>query len=302
MCICSLIVYGRINSANAAENNKANIKIYVNDNIFELVNDTINIEGYTYISAVDAKWLFGYNCNYDEVNSKVTLSYYEDQNNNTDISVNEKRFVDLFIENANLGKAYLCNNIVYLPLRVMANRNECDIKWNTQDKSINISYNIGKLFGKEIICSVAYLDELSYIFAIYSDEADATKSVLMLEYGGNLNHQFKDINEFFESINVNYIANRKFIDLDKENYLALMNKIDNLLTDEYKGNANGYISTSRCDFACLIINKNDNYETAFESRPTIDSTVEYKELKSYLKNISGYKMEFMFWNNTNRMC
>ena len=293
MCACIILMLNC--NIFAAENKKENINLYVNGEIFELVNEIINVNGYTHISVNDAKWLFGYNYNFDVVNSKVTLNYYEDKNNYISTKENKITTIDFFIGDANLGKAYLYDNTIYVPLRVMANRNYCDIKWDSKNYIINISYNIGNVFGKEIIKSVEYSNSLGfeYVFIIYNDKLYDTKSILMLECGGTTEHKFKNINDYLKSININFVLNRKFIDLNKEDYLILMEKINNLLNDEYRGNAYGIDSTGQSDFTCRIVDKNDNHETAFESWPWFDTTNEYRELKEYLKNLSGYSMEFI---------
>lgn len=289
MLICN------INNIFAAENNKDSISLYVNDENFELVDGLINIDGYTYISVNDAKWLFGYNYNFDVDNSKVTLNYYEDINNNVSTEGNKMIAIDFFIGDANLGEAYLYNNTIYVPLRKMANRNYCDIKWDAINCIIKINYNVGNIFGKEIIKSVEYSGSLGfeYVFIIYNDKLYDTKSILMLECGGTTERNFKNINEYLKSIKINYVLNRKFVDLDEDEYLSLMEKIDNLLNDKYKGNADGIDSTGQSDFICRIVNKNDNYETIFESRPMFDTTKEYKDLREYLKSLSGYEMKFI---------
>ena len=206
--ICSyilLMLICNINNIFSAENNNDNISLYVNDENFELVDGIINIDGYTYISVNDTKWLFGYNYNYDSDNSKVTLNYYEDKNNYVSTEENKMIAIDFFIGNANLGKAYLYNNTIYVPLREMAKRNYCDIKWDAKNCIININYNIGNIFGKEIIKSVEYSGSLGfeYVFIIYNDKLYDTKSILMLECGGTTERNFKNINEYLKSIKIN---------------------------------------------------------------------------------------------------
>lgn len=131
------------------------------------------------------------------------------------------------------------------------------------------------------------------MFAIYNNQIDASKSVLMIKYFGVFNYEFSDVKDLFGSIDIDDIVDRKIIDIDDKEYSELIEKINNLLNDELKGNdsTEGY-DLPRCDYDCHIIEGNDNYQSAFVRVPEIKTTEQYDELKEYLKILSGYEIKY----------
>lgn len=240
-----------------ANDNVSYVKMYINNELYTFDENPINIDGYTYISINDVNKIFGYNYNIEK--DDFILSYDEYENIiDADVLSDEGLCLNLYIENALFGNAYCYNNTIYVPLRVAANRNGCDIYWYAEDNSINLNYNISNIFGREMKKAIIYFSrngiDYDYIFVVYNNQVDASKSVLMIKYFGNFDHEFSNVKELFSSISVDDIIDRKVIDIDSNEYSELMEKIDNLLNDELKGNAspNGY-DLPICDYVCYIV-------------------------------------------------
>lgn len=279
---------------------KVDISIYINDKKFSLNKGLLNIDNYTYASIDDICEIFGYSYNIDTDKLKVDLNYNNIKNLNTKIysNVDDIKKFDLYIEDECLGNAYCYDKDIYIPLRIVANRNLCNIYWDGIDNNINIFYNTGKILGKEATCTIQYGNSLGncYIFVIYSDVLDGSKSILMLELSNLNNTNFNNMEELLNKIDLESIVKRRVGNLSKDKYMQLKNKIDSLLQDENKGNdfsEGRALSSYQCDFSCYIIYNNDSYVTCFESMPGLNANKQYMELKNYFKEISGYEMEYI---------
>lgn len=119
--------------------NISDVKLYINNELYKFNKKPININGYTYINIDDVKKIFGYDYHIEEDN--LILNYNEQGN---------------VINIDNLNEAYIYNNTIYVPVRLVANRNKCDIYWDIGENSINLNYNISDVFGREIIKTIVY--------------------------------------------------------------------------------------------------------------------------------------------------
>lgn len=258
----------------------------------------ININGYSYISVYDAKRIFGYDYNLDMKNLRLTLSYENVNKEKENINNYENVCLDFYIENACLGKSYIYNSKIYVPLRAIAVRNSGNIYFIDEENCIQLNYNILNVFGRNPECIIGYMGSLgyNYIFIVYSDVIDNSKSVMMIKYYGNYKSNYESMKDFIGSLSINGVSEIRIVDIDKEQYAELNNKIYELLNDEYKGSDTsegiglGYYAV---DYFCYIIQEGDNYRTAFESENGIKMTVQYNELKNYFKSLSGYEMQYI---------
>lgn len=277
---------------------KCNVKLCINEGVYELSDVPLNINNSIYISILDIQKIFGFNYNIDDYKKEVKLSYKNLEYNSLDFTRTFNNIIEynLYIEEEYRGISYFYNNIIYIPLRIVADRGLCDIEWNANTNVINLNYNISNIKNGELLCLLNYTNSLSYnyMFMIYQGLTDRSKFIYMMEYDGIINSEFDNLEELFKRVDIKKINDRKIIYISDEKYQILNNKINNLLNDKNRGNKlSSWSASYQCDFSCYIIFNEDNYNTAFKSYPELETTLQYNELKKYFKDISGYDMQYI---------
>lgn len=277
---------------------ESNVKLCINEGVYELSDVPLNINNSIYISIVDVQKIFGYNHNIDDYKKEVKLSYKNLEYNSLDFTRTFNNIIEynLYIEEEYRGSSYFYNNIIYIPLRIVADRSLCDIEWNANTNVINLNYNVSNIEDGELLCVLNYTNSLSYnyIFIIYQGLMDRSKFIYMIEYDGIINSEFDNLEELFKRVDIKKINDRKIIYINDEKYQILNNKINNLLNDKNRGNKlSSWSASYQCDFSCYIIFNEDSYNTAFKSYPELETTLQYNELKNYFKDISGYDMKYI---------
>ncbi len=274
--------------------NESNVQISVNKNIFELMEVPLNINCYTYISVIDIHNIFGYNYKFNSDKKELNLSYESVDNISNGLINNDCEALeyDLYIEDVHRGKAYSYNNLLYVPLRIIAESNSCDIYWNDETNTIDLNYNIYNIEGRKALCALNYTNSMgyTYIFVSYENIIDNSKSMLMVEYDGVINGEFTSIKDLMEKVDIKNINDRKIININKDEYQVFISKVNNLLNEK---NDNSISASYQCDFTCYIVFNKGNSNAMFKSYPILETTQQYDELKKYVQDISGYSMEYI---------
>ncbi len=295
-------------------------KLYINNIEYVNLDPIINIDDHIYMSVDDIHFIWGYGVIADPYAQTLKLSHNtvndvhkfvinndrmlnQDYNNifqydysnivdTKNINLCDMQKFELFAEDISMGNAYYHNDTFYIPLRNIANINKCNIQWDEVSKQINMEYNIGDIYNKEVEYAILYKNNIGfdYLYIVFSDAMYNSKSVLAIEWIFNsYNSKASNLKEFLANIDPNEINSTKMINLNEDQYENLVKNTNELLLSN---STDIPTTTYICDFPCYVLNKNDNYESAFSIYPGNSTTKQYTDMKKYLKEISGYEMQY----------